>query len=165
MAALGIDVKLFLGQIINFLILLLILWRFAYKPIVKMLNDRRERIASSIANAKKIEEDLIATEQKTRGMLDQAQEEGQKVLENSNFAASAQKKEIVALAKNQAEKEITRAKESINQERELAAKALQKETIALVRLATEKILRQETSAALQKQAIDEAIEDLGRNNK
>ena len=96
MAALGIDVKLFLGQIINFLILLLILWRFAYKPIVKMLNDRRERIASSIANAKKIEEDLIATEQKTRGMLDQAQEEGQKVLENSNFAASAQKKEIVA---------------------------------------------------------------------
>jgi len=165
MNALGIDVKLFLGQIINFLILLLILWRFAYKPVVKMLNDRREKIAQSIANAKKIEEDLVATEQKTRGMLDQAQEEGQKILENSTLAASEQKKEIVTLAKNQAEKEITRAKSAINQEKELASKALEKEMTALVRLATEKILRQETSTVLQKQAIDEAIEDLGRSNK
>lgn len=160
MEALGIDFKLFLGQIINFLILLLILWRFAYKPIVKMLNERREKIADSIANAKKIEEDLIVTEQKTKAMLDQAQKEGQKILENSTQAATEQKKEIVALAKNQAEKEIARAKESINQEKELAARALQKETIALVSLATEKILRQETSAVLQKQAIDEAIEEI-----
>jgi len=162
-AALGIDVKLFLGQIINFLILLLILWRFAYKPIVKMLNDRREKIADSIANAKKIEEDLIATEQKTKGMLDQAQTEGQKIVENSTLVATEQKKEIVALAKNQAEKEITRAKSAINQEKELASKTLEKEMTALIRLATEKILHHEASAALQKQAIDEAIDEIGSN--
>lgn len=48
MEALGIDPKLFIGQIINFLILLFILTKFAYKPIVKLLDDRRQKIADGL---------------------------------------------------------------------------------------------------------------------
>ncbi len=161
MEALGIDVKLFLGQILNFLILLLILWLFAYKPIVKMLEDRRKRVAESLENAKKIEEDLAKTEEKTQAMLLAARSETEKLIESSSKAATAEKKEIIEIAKTQAQKEIEKGKLAINQERELASKKLQQEVASLVRLATEKILAKQVSPAEQKEAIDEAIDDLG----
>lgn len=160
MDALGIDFKLFLGQIINFLILLFILWRFAYKPILKMLNDRRGKVAESLENAKKIEENLAISEQKTREILSKAQTEAERQIENAKKLAIEQKNEIVTAAKTQAEKEVEKAKIAISAERVSAEKSLESKITQLVALATGKILEKETSAATQNQAIDEAIEEL-----
>ena len=161
MEALGIDVKLFLGQIINFLILLLILWLFAYKPILKMLNDRREKVATSLENAKEIEEKLAATEARTKGMISQAQKDTATMLEESSKAALAEKKEIIAATREQSSREIEKAKRAITEEKELAQKVLQKEMTQLVALATEKILAKAPAKDLTQQAIDDAIEEIG----
>lgn len=161
MEALGIDVKLFLGQIINFLILLLILWLFAYKPILKMLNDRREKVAKSLENAKEIEEKLAETEARTKEMISRAQKDTATMLEESSKAATYEKKEIIAAARDQSAREIEKAKKAITEEKELAQKTLQKEMTQLVGLATEKILSKTPAANLQQQAIDQAIEEIG----
>lgn len=160
MDALGIDFKLFLGQIINFLILLFILWRFAYRPILKMLNDRREKIAESLENAKKIEENLAKSEEKTQEAMKQAQIESEKMIENAKKLATEQKSEIITVAKTQAEKEIEKAKLAITQEKTKASEELKKEIAQLVSLATEKILSKKTDVELQTQAINEAIEEI-----
>lgn len=160
MEALGIDVKLFIAQIINFLILLLILWRFAYKPIVKMLEDRRQKVAQSMQNAKDIEEKLTATEQKTKELIDKARQDASTLLEENAKAAAQEKKGIIAAAKEQSAKEIDKAKAAILEEKELAQKALQAETARLVSLATEKILQKSPDPAVQKQAIEEAIGEI-----
>jgi len=159
--ALGIDVKLFLGQIINFLILLLILWLFAYKPILKMLNDRREKVAKSLENAKEIEEKLAATEARTKEMISQAQKDTSTMLEESSKAATEEKKEIIAAAHDQSAKEVEKAKVAITEEKELAQKTLQKEMTRLVGLATEKILAKVPAPNLQQEAIDDAIDEIG----
>jgi F-type H+-transporting ATPase subunit b len=156
MGELGIDVKLLIGQVINFLILLFLLTYFAYKPIVKMLNDRREKIAEGLENAKKIKEDLANTEKRVAEIIDGAEKKSAKIIEESTKAANQQKEEIVALAKNQADKEIEKAKIAINQEKDAAKKSLEKDIIDLVGLATEKILKEKVSPEMQKSALDEA---------
>ncbi|MBM2820298.1 MAG: atpF [Candidatus Berkelbacteria bacterium] len=160
MEALGIDFKLFLGQIINFLILLFILWRFAYRPVLKMLNDRREKIADSLENAKRIEENLAESEQKTREAIRNAQIESEKMIENAKKLAVEQRAEIIEIAKTQAGKETEKAKLAIAQEKNQASIELKKEMAQLVGLATEKILAKKADSDLQTQAINEAIEEL-----
>ena len=62
MDALGIQWQSLLAQTISFSVVLLVLWKFAYGPIFKMLNERREKIAESLANAEKIKGDVARTE-------------------------------------------------------------------------------------------------------
>ncbi|MCK4891918.1 MAG: hypothetical protein KAS78_04575, partial [Candidatus Pacebacteria bacterium] len=60
---LGLDYKLIIAQAVNFVLLLIILQRLAYKPILKMLNDRTEKIDKSLKQAEQIKEELKKTEE------------------------------------------------------------------------------------------------------
>ena len=53
---LGIDAKLLIAQVINFVVLLVVLYAFAYKPILKMLHKRTEKIEAGSKNAEKVEQ-------------------------------------------------------------------------------------------------------------
>lgn len=161
MDALGIDAKLLIGQIVNFLILFLILSKLLYGPIVKMLNERREKVAKSLENSKKIEEDLAKTEARISQLISQAEEKASNIIKESTKAGNAQKEEIVALAKSQADAEIAKAKIAINTEKMKASQELEKEVIHLVGLATRKIIQKEVSPEMQKVAVAEAVDEFG----
>ena len=111
MEDLGIDLKLFLGQIVNFGILLFILWRFAYKPLVNMLEERRQRIGKSLDDAEKIEKKLSQTESESRRIISQSQKEAAKIIDEANDIASKQKADIILEAQTQADRIIQSAKE------------------------------------------------------
>lgn len=163
MDALGIDVKLLIGQIVNFLILFLILTKLLYKPVVNMLNERREKVAKSLENAKKIEEDLANTEKRIDEMISQAEERASNIIKESTKAGNTQKEEIIAIAKSLAEEEIAKAKIAINIEKIKASQELEKEVISLVGLATQKIIHKETTPEMQKVAVAEALDQFGVN--
>ena len=124
---LGIHWPKLLAQTINFGIVLFILWRFAYRPVLSMLAQRREKIAQSMENADKIKAGLAATEVSRREILDKANASANKLIEEARSAAArvqevetqkaiAAANQIVAKAKEASEAELVRMKAELRKE-------------------------------------------------
>src|SRR3989338_7952080 len=134
----GIEPILLLAQIVNFLIILFVLKKFFYKPIVKMLDDRRERIVESLKNADEIEQKLQETEEKSAQILKDAQDQGDKFITE----AQAQANKILEAAQMEAQantqKSVADAMEQIAAEKAQMKKELEAETLSLVVAVTQK---------------------------
>src|SRR5277367_3230817 len=77
----GVDWPHLIAQIISFCIVCVLLQRFAYKPVLQMLRERRQQIAQGQANAEQIEAELSRTEARRKEMLDQANVQANKLIE------------------------------------------------------------------------------------
>lgn len=115
-AALGLDWKLFISQLVNFVILLILLRLFAYQPILKVLSDRRQRIEQSLETAQRIEKRERQLQEQEQRRLNQAKERSA---------------EIIAEAKQVAEHAKQRMLEEMKLERELARQKWAKEMVEL----------------------------------
>src|SRR6476620_6514365 len=82
--SLGIDLPSVVWHLVNFIILILILQRFMYKPILKMLDDRAARIRDSMEQAERTRVETASLEERSRGLLDEARREGQEILAQAN---------------------------------------------------------------------------------
>ena len=153
----GIEPILLLAQVVNFLIILFVLKKFFYKPIVKMLDDRRERIAESLKNADLIEQKLAQTEEKSAQILKAAQAQGEKFIAD----AQGQANKIIEAAQLEAQantqRAISEAVEQIASEKAQMKKELESETLSLVVAVTQKVLgrtmKSSEKAELTKKAI------------
>ena len=76
---LGIDWRLLVAQLANFLILLFVLRRFAYKPLLKLLEERKQRIADGLANAQKAKSNLEEAEKERQEIISTAKKEHRKL--------------------------------------------------------------------------------------
>src|SRR5438105_12554366 len=84
----GVDWPHLVAQIISFCIVCILLQRFAYKPVLTMLEERRRQIAQGQANAEQIKIELSRTETRSKEMLDQANAQGNKLIEEARAAAA-----------------------------------------------------------------------------
>src|SRR5438552_5638362 len=84
----GLDKPHFFAQVISFCIVTFLLYRFAYRPILTMLAERRQRIAESLANAEKIKAELARTEALQREALEKANAQASKLIEQARAAAA-----------------------------------------------------------------------------
>src|SRR6059058_5326769 len=84
----GWNVWLFLSQVISFIIVALLLKRFAYTPVLKILEERRQRIQEGLLNADKIKQQLADAEQRHAEILAQANAQAQKMIEEARASAS-----------------------------------------------------------------------------
>lgn len=84
----GVDWPHFIAQVISFCIVAFLLQRFAYKPVIAILEERRHRIAEGLANAEKIKGELARTEAARRDVLDQANIHAIKLIEEARAAAA-----------------------------------------------------------------------------
>jgi F-type H+-transporting ATPase subunit b len=155
--SLGIDAKLLIAQIINFLILLFLLSKFLYKPIVAMLDKRSETIKKSLDDAKKIEEDLKNTEVRTTECLGKAQEEAKKIVADAKKSADEEAKKMIAQAEKRAAEISDKAKAEVAEEKDKAKKEIRQEVATLVAMATEKIIGKEVDAVKDEKLVKEII--------
>lgn len=125
---LGIDWKLLTAQIVNFLILLLILRKLVYKPVLDMLYKRRNIISRSIEEARKIEEDAKKMEETKEREMRQAKIKAREIFDNAMGAGEGQKAKILEKVKADSEKMVAEAKNIIRAEKEQMGKDLEKET-------------------------------------
>ena len=160
MDALGIDGKFLLGQIVNFLILFGALSFFLYKPLLKMLNDRRQAIADSLSNAKKIEQNLAQSDAATREALDKAQREARAILDEATKLATDQKKKIIDEAQIQSDRIIDSAKSEAKQMKDDIVKDAKKELSAVVLATLDKIVGQGLTDEQKKNLSDKAIREI-----
>ena len=123
----GVTWQLLISQIILFVIVALALKKFAYGPILKVLEERRQKIAESLANAEKIKQELANAQAKAQDVMNQASAQANKMIEEARAAAAkvqevetqkaiATANQIVAKAKEASEAELVRMKSELRQE-------------------------------------------------
>jgi F-type H+-transporting ATPase subunit b len=118
----GVDWPHLLAQIISFCIVCFVLYRFAYKPILTMLEVRRQQIADGIANAEKIKAELAQTESQRREVMMQAKADSTRFIEEARAAAARLQAEESQKAIAAAEQIMAKAREAaaVDQARMLA---------------------------------------------
>ena len=123
----GLDAPHFIAQCISFGIVAFALYKFAYKPILDVLEQRRQRIAESLENADKIKQELANAQSKAQEILTQASAQGSKfieearqsaarVLEQETQKAIASANDIIAKARQAGEAELARMKAELRKE-------------------------------------------------
>ncbi len=108
------------------------LYKFAYKPVLEVLAERRERIAESLANAEKIKQELARTEAMQREVLDKANLQATKLIEEARAAAARVQEQETQKAIAQAEQIIAKAREAAVLERSRMLTDLRREVGMLV---------------------------------
>jgi F-type H+-transporting ATPase subunit b len=128
----GWDFPHFIAQVISFSLVAVLLRMFAYKPILKVLADRRQRIADSLADAEKIKQELARTEAMQQEVLDKANAQATKLIEEAREAAGRVREEETQKAVAQAEQIIAKAREATSLERARMLVELKREVGMLV---------------------------------
>jgi F-type H+-transporting ATPase subunit b len=129
---LGITWPKLIAQCINFSIVLFVLWRFAYKPVLAMLEARRQKIAEGIANAEKIKAELARTEAGRREILAKAGDQANQILEEVRVAAAHVREQEMQKAVAAAERIVAKAREAAAQDHARMLAELKREVGRLV---------------------------------
>jgi len=156
---LGINLQLLIAQIINFLLLLGLLYLFAYKPILRMFDERANRIKESMDMTESVKEQAANAEEEARKRIEEASKEGQEVIARAIKTGEEIKQKAEQDAKPEAEALIARARNEIQQERDEAITELRKEFTDLTISAAEKVIEQELDKEAHRKLIDKVLEE------
>jgi F-type H+-transporting ATPase subunit b len=156
----GVDWAHLIAQIISFGIVCLLLHRFAYRPVLTMLEMRREEITQSLANAEKIKADLARAEEERKRVLIEAGAQAGKIIEEARAAAerelakrtqeaAASANQILAKAREAGEAELARMKSELRKEvGRLVVETTAKVTGKILTMEDQQRLVQETNKEL-----------------
>jgi F-type H+-transporting ATPase subunit b len=135
-----IELNLLFAQVVNFSIVLFVLYRFAYKPILKTLNSRTGKIEKGLKDADEAGKKLKEIAEKEKEVLANAKKEAREIIKNAEEQSRVNTENITLEAKKQNEKLILATKKQIEQEKSKMLFELKGEIANLVVLATEKII-------------------------
>lgn len=142
--AFGIDVRLIIIQVINFVVLMGILTYFLYKPVLKLLAEREEKIAQGIQDAEAAAASRSDAEKEKQAILATAESDAKTVADNARAYAKEQSEAIVAEARQKADGMIADATMKGDELKAKAKKESEAEIAKLAILAAEKVLSQKT---------------------
>src|SRR5579871_6187035 len=158
-SSLGINVAAVVWHAINFLILLWILQRFLYKPVLKMLDDRSTRIRESLAQAEAARAETSRLQDESRGILDEARRQGQTVLANANQNAERIMAEARQLAQAEGDRLIERARSEIARERDQAFQELRQEIAGLAVAAAGRVINRSLDDSAHRELVREFLDE------
>lgn len=139
------DIGLIFWMTVSFLLLLWVLKKFAWKPVLKMLKDREESIDQALKSAEEARAEMVNLQAKNSELLQQAQEERAALLNEALAMKNKMLEEAKASSKAEAERIFAESKQLIEQERIKAMNELKKEVADLSILVAAKILKDELS--------------------
>jgi F-type H+-transporting ATPase subunit b len=156
----GLDWPHFIAQVISFSIVAGCLYKFAYHPILTVLAERRQRIADGLANADKIKTELARTEAMQREVLDKANVQATKLIEEARAAAARVQETETQKAIAQAEQIIAKAREATALERTRMLTDLRREVGTLVVRTTSQVIGKVLSTEDQQRLTEETRQQL-----
>ncbi|OGY23866.1 MAG: ATP synthase F0 subunit B [Candidatus Woykebacteria bacterium RBG_13_40_7b] len=155
----GIQPILLLAQVINFAILIFLLKRFLYKPILTVLEQRRKRIEESLKRAEDIEKEYQKMQERRAEIISEANNRAQELIGETKKEAKEILEDTESKAKTQTENILAKGKALIETERVKMKEDVLKEVVNLVVIATSrltgKILTEEDKRKLTKESIEE----------
>lgn len=141
-ATFGLDWKLLIVQSVNFGLLLLVLWKFLYTPVLKMLDERRGKIAESVQKAEAADRRLAEADEEGKGIVASAGKEAEGIVASARARADEQANDIAKKAQERAELLLAEATVHAEETQRRALAAGEKEIARAAMLAAEKILRE-----------------------
>lgn len=157
--ALGIDGKAFVIQLITFLLAFLVLKRYAFKPITKVLDERRETIEGGVKLGEEMKKENEKLEAKIAKILQETRTEADSIIASAQDSARQTVREAEDKAREKAVGILKEAESRIDQDTARARKQLEKELVGLVSDATEAIIGEKVDAKKDAQLIERALKE------
>ncbi|MCX6967810.1 MAG: F0F1 ATP synthase subunit B [Verrucomicrobia bacterium] len=158
--AFGVNWPLFISNAISFLLVCALLARFAYRPILNVLEQRRQQIAESLENAEKIKQQLADAEAKHAEILERANGEAQKMIHEARASADALAQVRQQQAVAEAEGMIAQARQATVLEHDRMLADLRREVARLVVDTTSKVTGKVLTAEDQRRLSEEAAREI-----
>ena len=156
----ALDPGLFVWTILTFLLLLTVLAKFAWKPLLKMLKDREDLIRSSLEDAEKAQTELANLNAEREEIINKARSKAQSILSEGKVAASKLKDETLKAAKDQAKSILTDAEKQIRIEKHKAIEEIKSEVVDLSLSVATKLIKKNISREDNQTLIDESLENV-----
>lgn len=156
----GVDWWKLLSQVISFSAVVFVLQKWAYKPILDVLEERRKKIAEGLANAEEIKKQLASAQVQASEILSQANATAQKIIDDAKSAAKSLQERESQRAIIEAEQIISKAKDVTEREHAKMLVSLKQEVARLVLGATTKVTGKILTADDQKRLSEEAEREI-----
>jgi F-type H+-transporting ATPase subunit b len=164
-AELGFHLPSLIVYLVNFLILLALLYFLAYKRILALLDQRSERIRESLAEAERVKQDSAQAQEEMQGQLTAARQEGQQLLEQARQAAERYRVEEQERAQQQAAEFLEKARVDIQQERDAAVEEVRQHFADLALTAAEQVIERSLDRDAHRELIDRVLEESTRGGR
>ncbi len=162
MAELGFHWPSLLVYLVNFTILLAILYVVGYKPILRILNQRTERIRGSLEEAEQIRAESEVRQEEMKRELDQARQEGQVLITQAREFADRYRDEERQKAKEEAETFLARARGDIERERDNAIEEVRQQFADLAITAAERVIERSLDKDAHREVIERVLQESSR---
>lgn len=156
---LGIELPVLLSQVVNFVILFGLLYLVAYKPIMKMLDERSKKVKESIEQTEIIKEQAMQAEQEVKKQIEAASKQGQEIIARAMRTGEEVRQKAQQEAKQEADALIARARQAIKAEQDEAIDELRKEFADLTILAAGKVIGESLDKEAHRELIDKVLKE------
>ena len=167
MEALGINLSGLLTHLISFVVLVGALTYLLYKPVIRVLDQRSERIRESLEASQRAQEEAAQSREEMQGQLVAARAEGQQMIAQAREVADRFREEELARAREEITAERRRAEANIQRERDAAIEELRREFAGLAVVAAERVIRRSLDdsdhGVLIEQVLEEGSPSASRN--
>lgn len=152
-----IDYKILIAQIVNFAIVLFVLYKFAYGPLVKAMEDRTKKIEKGIKDAEVAKKKLEETEEREKEVLGKARKEAQAIIEAAEKTAAKNKEELLNEAKKKSEEILISAQNQLEEEKKKMMSEVKSEIAQLVVAATSRVIDEKMDDKKDRGIIENAL--------
>ena len=164
MEALGINLSGLITQLVSFTILFAVLYLLLYKPVLRMLDSRAERISDSLQAAERVREEAARSQEEMQQQLETARTEGQQLIAQAREVADRFRKEELAKAREEIDAQRARAQANIQREGEAAVEELRREFAGLAIAAAERVIERSLDEEAHRALIENVLaEGTGSN--
>ena len=155
--ALGIDWKILIAQLVNFTLLLWILYKFGYKPILKFVDERTNKIKKGVKDAEYAAQTLENATIEHKKIVSNAHKEAQRILAKANAQSTAQAQEIIEAGKKEAARIIDAAQDTLAEQQQRLIRDAREEIADLVIRSVEKVLEEKLDDATDRKLIEKML--------
>ena len=149
--------------IVTFALLLVILWKFAWNPILGALDAREQAIQKTIEDAERLQSDAQALLEEHRAQLAQARNEGNRILDEARQAGEHLKSDLVEKARSEGANILARTQRQLELETEQALQTIQGQAVDLALKAAEKVIERSLTEADHRRIAEEAIAEIAEH--
>lgn len=157
-----LDLGLFIAQVINFFIVVVVLWYFALRPLNDKMNDRTKTIEKSLKEAEEISKNLQFSEEEKNQIISEARKESQQIILESKVQAEKAKNDIITKAEAESAKVAEESKKMLAGEKEKMLAEVKAEISELIVLASEKVLGKSVNKEIDSKVVAEAVNEISK---
>jgi len=154
-----VDWHIILAQLVNFALVVAVLWYFAFRPLAKTMTERTTRIEQSLKNADAVEERLRQADAEYQVMLTNAKKDAEQIIVKAKTLAEQQRVEVVEKTKAEAAKIVESGKQQLAAQREQMVASTRVELSELVALATEKVIGEKITTERDRALVERAVKE------